>query len=775
MDPYTSTAEDSLSKLAESLKHPDDLDKLPSLKSQFTLKKSDIDVQLKHMLADQLQTTQAGFANVVDAQKIINLIKEEMQQIDKLCAESQGMLKSFPELERMSVMQRNFAAVESMKASVDSFAARLQEMEELLREDDENLENQPNLLAVHEGISALRDVRDQAMDQVKMASNDAENGAELIENLPLPDGNGATLRELFGKLDEVVDWFDEHVGHACINLIPLVISGNNGIAVRLALVIEEEEKKDRQTKALQDAQREFQDVANRFRAMNLGHREIRGYKKKFLQAVEATALAQFEGVNEAFEGEPDKLEKSVKWYFNDLNAVKLGLVELMPIKWNIFRTYARIYHRLMHDFLVGRLDDDTISPVHMLAILHWVPKYYSKMLRLGFKEDDLRPQVIDERESELVREYRNLITTAVEQWMDRMGSLDRKNLISRAEDSLDTDADGHFHTKTLSDLWRMLSEQLAVAESSSRPDVVEGVIDSMIRALKQRQQMWQALVDQEAEKFRDSLDPATVEGFNTLQDWLVAIANDQITNIDDDPATNTTSFLSRFRADYEPLVSPAYGISSTPDLDSLRDGYVDLGTHCISLFASLIFSVDFRTILLSFFTPQWYTQKGMAQITTTFEDYMNDYTHVLHPSLRDILVEELADELLARYLSCIVRNSKAIKFRRSDNFTEKIKEDVVTVFNFFKNYADSFETIKDKWRVIHHFEELLSADKGTAVVQAYENFKANYWDLQIGWVEAVLRCRDDFDRSMLSAVKSRAAELAGSGDRGLETIMSKVK
>ena len=39
------------------------------------------------------------------------------------------------------------------------FAERLAEMEELLREDDEDVENQPNLLAVHEGISALRDVR----------------------------------------------------------------------------------------------------------------------------------------------------------------------------------------------------------------------------------------------------------------------------------------------------------------------------------------------------------------------------------------------------------------------------------------------------------------------------------------------------------------------------------------------------------------------------------------------------------------------------------------
>lgn len=109
------------------------------------------------------------------------------------------------------------------------------------------MENQPNLLAIHAGLSELRDVSDQASEQVKGA--EGESGQELIDNLTLE--SGVTLRDYFSKLDEVVDWFDEHVGQACINLIPLVQAGNNGLVVRLGLVIEEEEKKDRQTKALQ--------------------------------------------------------------------------------------------------------------------------------------------------------------------------------------------------------------------------------------------------------------------------------------------------------------------------------------------------------------------------------------------------------------------------------------------------------------------------------------------------------------------------------------------
>ena len=772
----TSLLEEPSSKLAELLKHPDDLNKLLSLKADITRRKTEVDAQLRIGLRDQLEVTQNGMAGISDGQKLVQAIKEEMMRIDNLCVEQQGMIREFPEINRMSVMQRNFAAVEDMSAAVDSFAARLYELESLLKEDDQDLETQPNLLAIHEGVSTLRDVRDQVMDQV-VGTQDGENGLELVENLPL-ESNGTTLRDYFSRLDDVVDWFDEHVGQACINMITLVHGGNNGLVVRLALAIEEEEKKDKQVKALQDAQREFSDVASRFKSINAGQRELRGYKKKFLQAIEAKAAAQFDAVMQTFLEDPDKIEKSCRWFFNDLNTVKLGLQDLVPKKWKIFRTFCTIYHKLMHDFLVERLDDKDITPVHMLAILNWVGKYYSKMGRLGVSqnpETDLKPHVIDDREADLVREYRNLITKAVEEWMERIARRDREAFASRAEDHLDQNQDGHLHTKSLADIWTMLREQLAVAESSGRADVVEGVVDAMMRQLRNRQSSWEALVDEECRKAEAVSDVSQLEGVSGLQEWLAAIANDQINNIDDNPNLGTVSFLTRFKSDYETLVTPAYLITSAMEHETLINGYVDLSTHCMSVFASLMFSTDFRDAMREFFTPNWYSKQTMAQIITTFDDYLageNNYTEILHPSLRDILVEELSDALLVRYLSA-VRN-KGVKFRRLDPFTEKIKDDLHTVFSFFSQSSpDILELIKEKWRVVLAFESLLSAEKGQGVLDAFEQIKGTYWDVQIAWVEAVLRARDDFDRGMLNAVKGRAAEM--SVERGVETIMSKVK
>ncbi|KAF2708460.1 exocyst complex component Sec6 [Pleomassaria siparia CBS 279.74] len=751
-------------KLAELLRHPEDLDKIPALKAEFMRKKAVIDGQLRHGLKEQLEVTQAGMNSITEGQRTVNLIKEEMIKIDKLCSESQIMIRDFPHINLVAQTHRNFEQVEKMKKDIDTFQARLDDLEYMLGQDDEDPANQPNLLAIHFGVTQLRDIRDEAIEQIRK-TDDAS--MELIENLTLD--TGGTVQDYFARLDDVIDWFDKHVGEASLNLIELVQAGNDGFVVRLALVVEEEEKTDKKVQALQDAQREYKDLASRFKSIATGPKELRGYKEKFIMAIKFVCKANMDATNEKFQDEPDKLGKFVKWFFNNLNTVKLGMQTLMPKKWKIFETYYTIYHEHMHDWLLEQIDDEGLRPPHLLAIINWVEQYYTKMQKLGISEEQLGPHVIDGRAAELVRDYRQVIIKAVDEWMDRMAETDKKNFLTRDENALDTDENGCFRTKTLGDMWRMLREQLIVASSSDRTDVAEGVIDAMFRALGIRQRMWQTLAEAELAKF--SVPTADYEGMQALQDWLVSIANDQIACIDEgDPdVEGQTSYLTSFERDITPLVSPAFTTNIDTQIETLRNGYVDLGTTCINIFCALIFLADFKTILPEFFTPAWYAQKRIGAIVSTFADYLHDYEKVLHPSLRDILVEELSDQLLAQYLSAI--RNKGAKIKRSDPFTEKIRDDVMTAFGFFEAYA-SFPEIKAKWRVVGDMTDLLSAEK-SQVAYVYEKFKRNYWDVQIGWVEAVLRSRDDFERSMLNAVKAKAAEV--DVERGMETIMSKVK
>ena len=759
-----------LESLAQLLRHPEDLDKIPALKSEFSRKKAAVDGQLRHGLREQLELTQAGMNSISEGQRTVNLIKEEMMKIDKLCAEAQNMIQDFPHINVVAQTHKNFESVEKMRKDIQSFDERLERLEYLLDQDDEAPTEQPNLLQIHYGLTQLRDIRDVAMDQIKSTE---DGSTELIDNLTLE--NGATVQDLFARLDDVIERFDQHIGEACINLIELVQTGNDGMVVRLAVIVEEEEKTDAKVKALQDAQREYKDLASRFKSITAGPKELRGYKDKFIKSIEYVCEANMAEAKEKFDQDPEKVDKHFKWFFNNLNTVKLGMVNLMPKKWKIMQTYTNIYHKQMHDFLMSMAEDEGLGPQYLLAVINWVDKYYAKMNKLGFPEESLEPHVIDNRGPELIRTYRQVIINAVDQFMDRINSGDRKSFLEQDRNAYEVNPDGIFQTRSLGDVWTMLSQNLSVAASSDRNDVAEGTVDSMIRALTTRQRIWTQLIDDEKDKYMGPTPTQDGEGVAVFQEWLIAIANDQIICIDDaDEAVGRPSFVTIFEREATPLLSTTYVSDRlTIQLDELRNGYIDISSHCIQIFCQLIFLTDFRPILGKFFTQEWYQRTDMASIIITFRDYLADYEEQVHRSLRDLLIDSLADELLVQYLGA-VRN-KSVKFRRSDQFAAKMRDDLVTAFEFFRTYGDQGREIMGRWRAVEFFLRLLETDK-TQVPFVYEEFKATYREVQIGWVEAVLRSRDDFDRAMLNAVKAKAAEASTEDlDAPADPIMGRVK
>jgi exocyst complex component 3 len=750
--------------LSDLLRHPDDLSKIPAVKADIIRKKVDIDSNLREGLQQQVESIKSGLTSISASQKTVDEIKAEMQKIDKLCSEAQTLITDYPDLNLLSITLRNFTIVKQMKEDIETFAQRLEFVEQMLRDDELHQGSQgkwfPNLLPIHYELTKLRDFKDSALDQAQRS----DTAKELISNLQLQ--SGSTLQEYFTRLDDLVDVFDEHLGILAENQLQLVTEDKSAL-VRLNLIIHDEEKRDKQSRALQDAKNEYQDLAGRFESITAPKRQIRGYKEKTLAMVGNRVRVKLDEQNGKFQEEPEKLERLLRFWFNDLNLVKIGMEgeRLVPPKWKVFQSYSITYHKAMHDWLIAHVEDPELKPPQMLAIVNWSDRYYEKCKQLGLDENWLQPHVIDDRASDLIREYRELIIKAVDEWMDRMAKTDSLSFEKRDETALDQDEHGCFRTKTLSDMWRMLAQQIEVAASSQRVDIVEGVVDAMFRALQSRQRMWEQLIDSNVARYQK--DGSAAEGYQGFQDWLIAIANDQIACIE--VSDNEQGYLMRFSIEAEQLVSSAYWTKAQLQLNALKDGYVDLATHCLNAFASVIFSVDFRTLITEFFTPTWYSKLSMKQATTTFGDYLEDYRRVLHPTLVDILANELSSRLLSGYLSA-VRN-KGVKFRRADPFMDKFKADLLVVFEFFENF-ETINEIKQDWRAVEGMVNLLAEEK-SRIPDVYQDFKQRYWDAGMSWVEAVLKARDDYERSIMNAVKQRAAAMEVV--RGNETIMSKVK
>lgn len=105
----------------------------------------------------------------------------------------------------------------------------------------------PNLLPVHFAITQLQDFKADVMHQSERTDNDVKE----------------TLESYFAPLENTIGLFDERVGIIAMSLIELVRAGNRSLVVRLAKIVDAEERSDEKVLALQEAQTSHQEIAAR--------------------------------------------------------------------------------------------------------------------------------------------------------------------------------------------------------------------------------------------------------------------------------------------------------------------------------------------------------------------------------------------------------------------------------------------------------------------------------------------------------------------------------
>src|SRR5947209_36138 len=121
----------------------------------------------------------------------------------------------------------------------------------------------PNLIPIHHKLTQLRDFRDDVMYQ----STKTDDDTRLI------------LENYFQIMDEVIYAFENRFGVLLINILDIVRAGNFSLVVRLAKIIEAEERSDEKVRALQEAKSQHRELVARFKSIQIGSQAARGYKQ----------------------------------------------------------------------------------------------------------------------------------------------------------------------------------------------------------------------------------------------------------------------------------------------------------------------------------------------------------------------------------------------------------------------------------------------------------------------------------------------------------------
>ncbi|KAG6374687.1 hypothetical protein JVT61DRAFT_4056 [Boletus reticuloceps] len=133
--------------VGEYLQSPDDLVKVAAFRKELEKEKASVDARLKSY---QLDAIREGLKRLLSTRNHVQVLKEEMQTIDRLCTDPQNAVSTFDRICCVAMFHWNFEQTEEMVNNFLEMNSKLDVLEEMLAADSQELVGPaPNLLHVH--------------------------------------------------------------------------------------------------------------------------------------------------------------------------------------------------------------------------------------------------------------------------------------------------------------------------------------------------------------------------------------------------------------------------------------------------------------------------------------------------------------------------------------------------------------------------------------------------------------------------------------------------
>ncbi|KAG4301852.1 hypothetical protein PCANB_002188 [Pneumocystis canis] len=704
-----------IKRVEELLRQPDDLYKLDTLIARFSREKASIDTQIKAIVKDQLSIIYSGLILLNSTQKHIYSIQENMLDIDKLCLESR-MIEKFSMINNISRIYRNFESVQKMAENLRNLPKELDKIHMMMRQDEDKMTRMKNFLNIHYKLNQLQNFRDEAIYQSKSADQDVQK----------------TLERYFSRLNTTLKSFENMLWILTQDILKIVKNGNHDLIVRLAKIIDTEDKLDIEFTETENLKAENKDLTSKLMISHNSPRVLRNYKQRFFEEIKVSIDINLNEFQESFKYDYIGILENIYWIFDDLNLVKNEIIHLVPSKWNIFEVFLNFYHSGIYYILKNIMYEEPDAKT-ILKVLEFIKKYYSKMNKeFGITRNKLIPKLLDGKESDVVDDYLKLIVKKMEEWILNLSKKEFNSFIKR-EEQPEVDADNLYGMPGAVIMFQMISQQTDVAAESNQSRVLLGVVLECSRILRRHRESWENLLRSEITKHIQQ--PNDVPG--GLVEYTIALANDQIRCAD---------YTEAISARILPWVSEKYKLQISDCLSKTTDEFLDLSHICLTSLIKLIHN-DLKMTFSSFFTSIWYGGNHMSLIIDTYKEYLDDCKLRLNFNLFGILVEDLLTEFLILYLSSV--QNKGCKFKMP-TCIEQIRNDVRLVFGLFSRYINSKE-LEYHFRVIERMLALLSTTR-TLFLEDYKAFKSDYWDLPLWYVEDLLTRRDDLDKNTVKEI-----------------------
>ena len=89
--------------IGEYLQSPDDLLKIAAFRKKLEKEKASIDARLKNGIKEQLDATREGLRKLLSTRNNVQVIKDEMETLDRECSDPTNVVSTFDQISRVSI------------------------------------------------------------------------------------------------------------------------------------------------------------------------------------------------------------------------------------------------------------------------------------------------------------------------------------------------------------------------------------------------------------------------------------------------------------------------------------------------------------------------------------------------------------------------------------------------------------------------------------------------------------------------------------------------
>ncbi|KAF9193899.1 SNARE-binding exocyst subunit S6 [Haplosporangium sp. Z 767] len=734
--------------ISAMLKHPDDLSTLTALRQKLIREKAIVDQQLKIGVQNQMEETKEALDILGTTKEQVLGIRANMKNIDSLCKDAQGLITDYPRIRKISQTHQNFVETQSLVNNFQELHQDLDRIKAMMHEDMKNiLGPAPNLLLVHYQLYKLEQLRNTTMHMARDEPLDVK----------------VTLKQYFGRLDQVMEEFEEYLWELSRNMIELIKNKQGSVVVRIIKIIESEESADAKAVTTKTEHRSSRQGLGG-KKTDKPPRTVKSLRSKFFDVLHDEVSRKFSMLLEKVDMEPLECLDATDFVFPDLALVYDDLVPRSPSNYKIFPFFVLEYHRHVYELANKIVNSPDLDGGRILHLLRWVREYYANMNhQLGVTEELLEPQLLDGNEQGLLDEYLKLVRTNLIKWTNNMMATATTEFTER-QSAPEKDSDKLYHMQTANLLFEMVNQQVTLAADSQQSTVMEQVIKECIQVIKDYQKKWKELITSEMKRQLES--PGTAPA--GLAEYIMAAINDQIKC-----AEFADAVLQRLES--ENLIKNRKSFDAAKDmLNETMDDFFDVATHGANSLLDLAFN-DVKEPFSQLHTSSWYDDDPMGLIIATLKDYNDDFRGHLNDYMFNKLVDWMLERLMIAQIDALRNSNVKLKFPAC---TDRLQQDRAAVFNFFLQYK-SMGDLEQDFDAIEQLHKFACSSKREAYLVFFTMKKRIYHDLPISLVEDILKRRDDLDRSsikeIMDPIKEKFKEKDSNDATRTPTIFGKVK